>query len=92
MAAGKENPKRRDYKLGFTINPQGTQISVAKMNDKIIANTQLVARVAELATLIATDLLRAHAPSEILDLLQRQADTDVPVTYGDVKTRFFSKS
>ncbi|KAE9378876.1 hypothetical protein N431DRAFT_325970 [Stipitochalara longipes BDJ] len=90
LAAGADNPKRRDYKLGFTINPQGTQINAAKTNDKTLAQPDLIARTSELAASISTDLVRAYAPSEIIALLEIQADKDVPLTYGHTENRLFT--
>jgi len=90
MGNGSE-AKTRCYTMGFSINPQETSIQTAAVNSTTVKNPSEVATVTRLVALITTALLEAYVTEDILRMLEKQADTDVPLTMGHETNRYTSK-
>jgi hypothetical protein len=83
---------RRSYKLGFTTTPDETRAGMASTNTAMLQNKDKIATMIRLIANVAKNVLEAHAPKEILDILKHQASVDVPMTFGSMENKYFSKS
>ncbi|PVH86286.1 hypothetical protein DL98DRAFT_526818 [Cadophora sp. DSE1049] len=84
LLAGNRTPKYRFYKLGATINPQQTSIQSAKVNKAILNNSNPVAEVIHKLAQAAVEILESVVLPELLDMLKRHADKNVPFVFGHI--------
>ncbi|ESZ89530.1 hypothetical protein SBOR_10086 [Sclerotinia borealis F-4128] len=81
---------RRAYPQGFTVTLQQDAICAAPINAAMIENAESTGRLNQLIAIAASHLLASCAPKELLDFLTRQAESAVPLTFGDEGNKFFS--
>ncbi|KAF7865432.1 hypothetical protein EAF04_006407 [Stromatinia cepivora] len=80
----------RSYPQGFTVTPQEDSICAAPVNAAMIKNDELTGNLNQLIAIAAVHLLASCAPKELLGRLARQAESAVPLTFGDEDNKFFS--
>ncbi|RAL64915.1 hypothetical protein DID88_001507 [Monilinia fructigena] len=80
---------RRFYPQGFTITPQEDAICAAPVTAVMMDNAETTGKLNRLIAIAARHLLESCAPKKVLEHLQKQAESAVPLTFGDERNKYF---
>lgn len=91
LMSNSKTRNRRFYPQGFTITPQEDAICAAPVNAAMMNNAETTGKLNRLIAIAARHLLESCAPKEVLEHLTRQAESAVPLTFGDEHNKYFCK-